>query len=171
MSDIYDEGIESGSVAPARGLSRAERRGQKSQMKELLLLLPRMVRLVLRLARDPRVSRSDKVILGGTVLYVLVPLDFLPDMVPFIGQIDDAYLVAISVLRMLNRADPAVVREHWDGNIDIQRLATSVVNVASNFLPAPIRNALSARVEVREPRRLRVAGGQPQEQPPAAPGK
>src|SRR5688572_6239513 len=169
MNDVHEGVLESSGAE--RRLSRAERRGQKSRMKELLLLLPRMVRLVLRLARDPRVSRADKVILGGTVLYVLVPLDFLPDMVPFIGQIDDAYLVAISVLRILNRADPAVVAEHWDGDIDIKRLATSIVSVASNFLPGPVRSALTARVEVREPRRLRVAGGQPQEEPQAQPSR
>lgn len=163
MSDRYDGTLEPVGAAGGR-LSRAERRGLRTRLKELMLLLPRMLRLVMRLARDPRVSRADKVILGGTILYVIVPLDFLPDMVPFIGQVDDAYLVAISILRMLNRADAKVIAEHWDGDIDIKKLATSIVSVAGYFLPATVKSALLDKVEVREPKRLRVAPP-PQGQP------
>jgi len=143
-------------VEKVQKVSRAERRGLKARMKELLLLVPRMLRLLLRLVRDPRVARADKVILGGTILYAIVPLDFIPDMIPFIGQIDDSYLIAISILRMLNRADAGIVADHWDGEVDVKKLATSVVSVASLLLPPAIRGALTERLEVREPKPLRV---------------
>ena len=110
-----------------RRVSRRERGTLKRRMKELLLLLPNLVKLVARLVRDPRVSRTDKIILGSTILYVITPLDFLPDMIPFLGQVDDTYLVAISLLRILNRADAQVVAEHWRGEIDVKRLVTTIV--------------------------------------------
>jgi uncharacterized membrane protein YkvA (DUF1232 family) len=150
------------SLAPkAKRPSRTERRGLKSRMKDLLLLVPRLLRLLVRLVRDPRVARADKVILGGTILYAIVPLDFIPDMIPFIGQVDDSYLIAISVLRMLNRTDPGVVAEHWDGDIDVKKIATSIANVAALLLPAGVRGALSERLEVREPKPLRVVAEKP----------
>ena len=140
-----------GVVAP----NRKERKRLRGRMKELLLLLPNMVRLLGALIRDSRVSRTDKVILGASLLYVIAPLDFLPDLIPFIGQVDDAYLVALSILRIINRADAKIVTEHWKGSIDIEQLVSSVMNVATYFLPERIRKALTAKVQLETPKRLR----------------
>jgi uncharacterized membrane protein YkvA (DUF1232 family) len=129
-------------------------------MGEFIMLLPRLVKLLGRLLSDPRVSRTDKIILAGTIVYVFVPLDFLPDMIPFIGQVDDSYLVAISILRMLNRADADVVAGHWDGTLDIKRLATTMANVATFFLPSRVKGLLTARVNIKEPSALRLVGGE-----------
>jgi uncharacterized membrane protein YkvA (DUF1232 family) len=135
-------------------------RGQlRKRMKDLLLLLPDLLVLMLRLVRDARVSRADKVILGGAILYVIAPLDFIPDMIPFIGQVDDSYLVAISLMRMLSRADARVVAEHWKNDIDVKRLLDSIIEVAAVFLPKPIRYALTAKIDVNEPRSLRMVRG------------
>jgi uncharacterized membrane protein YkvA (DUF1232 family) len=128
-------------------------------MKDLLLFLPNLLKLLVRLVRDPRVSRADKVILGGTILYVIAPLDFIPDMIPFIGQIDDSYLVAISLIRLLNRTDPSVVLGHWDGEINVKRLLDTIVEVATVFLPKSVRYALTAKIDVNEPRSLRAVRG------------
>jgi uncharacterized membrane protein YkvA (DUF1232 family) len=159
MAEANEKAVATRTGNRAKKITRSERRGLKAKMKELLLVLPRMLKLLVRMIGDPRVSRTDKIILGGTILYVFVPLDFIPDMLPFIGQVDDSYLAAISILRMLNRANADVVSEHWDGDIDIKKLATSVTNVATFFLPATIKNLLTARVEIKEPKALRVVGG------------
>jgi uncharacterized membrane protein YkvA (DUF1232 family) len=142
------ETIERPAPQPSRGALR-------KRMKDILMLLPNLLKLLLRLVRDPRVSRADKVILGGTILYVIAPLDFIPDMIPFIGQVDDTYLVAISLLRLMSRTDASIVMQHWDGEMDVKRLVDSVIEVATVFLPKPIRHALTARIEVNEPRSLR----------------
>jgi uncharacterized membrane protein YkvA (DUF1232 family) len=34
-------------------------------------------------------------IIGGTVLYVLSPIDLLPDVFPILGQVDDAILLTL----------------------------------------------------------------------------
>ena len=133
---------------------RVERREKKQLMVELLLFLPNLVLLLLRLLRDERVSQADKAILAGVILYVIVPVDIIPDFIPFIGQVDDTYLVAISVLRLLNRADRRVVMEHWKGSYDLKALVTNIVSVAEYFLPAKLKNVLRGRIE---PRRVSVA--------------
>jgi uncharacterized membrane protein YkvA (DUF1232 family) len=158
------------SVAADRTPSRKERGKLRKRMKDLLMLLPNLFRLMMSLVRDPRVSRADKVILGGTILYVIAPLDFIPDMIPFIGQVDDRYLVAISLVRMLSSTDARVIADHWTGGIDIKRLLDSILDVASAFLPAPIRYALTAKIEVNEPRSLRMVRGR-KDKTEAAAGK
>lgn len=158
MAEASESAVTTGTDNQPKKIARRERRGLKTKMKELLLMLPRMLKLLGRMISDPRVSRTDKIILAGTIVYVIVPLDFIPDMLPFIGQVDDSYLVAISILRMLNRANADIVSEHWDGDTDVKRLASSVANVATFFLPGPVKNLLTARVEIKEPKALRIVG-------------
>jgi uncharacterized membrane protein YkvA (DUF1232 family) len=131
----------------ARALDTRNRREMKSRMKELLLFIPNLLWLLIGLLRDERISRADKAILAGTILYVISPLDIIPDFIPFIGQVDDAYLIAISLLRLLNRAERDVVLEHWKGSIDIKQLVTSIVMAAEYFLPRKIKNVLRGRIE------------------------
>ena len=52
-------------------------------------------------------------LVGGAIVFAVVPIDFIPDMLAFVGQIDDAYLISLSLLRLLTVSDARVVREHW----------------------------------------------------------
>lgn len=122
-------------------------RKMKRKMRELLLFIPNLLGLLVGLLRDERVSHADKAILAGVIMYVIVPLDIIPDFIPFIGQIDDSYLLAISILRLLNRADSRVVMDHWKGERDIKELVESISKIAEFFLPKPIKNVLRGRIE------------------------
>lgn len=125
----------------------SERRTMKRKMRELLLFIPNLMRLLIGLLRDERVSQADKAILAGIIMYVIVPLDIIPDFIPFIGQVDDVYLLAISILRLLNRADRRVIMDHWKGQRDIKELVDSIARIAEFFLPKPIKNVLRGRIE------------------------
>ena len=120
----------------------------KRRLKNLLLFIPNMVMLCARLLADSRVPTTERALVAGAIIYALVPLDLIPDMLPFVGQIDDAYLIALSLLRLMERTDPNVVREHWKGGGDIVELVGGAATLASKFLPKPIRRVLTARVEV-----------------------
>lgn len=125
----------------------SERKAKRAKMRELLLFVPNLLGLLLGLLRDARVSKSDKAILAGIIMYVIVPLDVIPDFIPFIGQVDDAYLLAISILRLLNRADRRVVLDHWRGGTDIKELVDSISKIAEFFLPSRVKNVLRGKIE------------------------
>lgn len=120
-------------------------------MKNLLLFIPNLLLLSTRLMVDPRVPATERVLVAGAILYALIPLDFIPDMLPFVGQVDDAYLIAISLLRLMTVTDPLVVREHWRGGGDVVELVGSTALIAKKILPARIRRVLTAHVEVKRP--------------------
>jgi uncharacterized membrane protein YkvA (DUF1232 family) len=124
-----------------------ERKMRRAKMRELLLFVPNLLGLLLGLLKDARVSKADKAILAGIIMYVIVPLDVIPDFVPFIGQVDDAYLLAISILRLLNRADRRVVMDHWRGGTDIKELVASISRIAEFFLPPRVKNVLRGKIE------------------------
>jgi uncharacterized membrane protein YkvA (DUF1232 family) len=95
------------------------------RLKNLLLFIPNMLYMAGRLLADPRVPATEKALLGGAILYAIIPFDLIPDMIPFVGQIDDAYLIALTLLRLMERTDPRVVREHWHGGGDVVELIGS----------------------------------------------
>jgi len=128
--------------------TRQEKSALKDRMTNLLMFLPNMVKLLGRLLTDNRVAVADKALFAAAMVYVIVPLDFIPDVFPFIGQIDDLYLVALTLVRLINRTDEKIVREHWSGGGDIAALADSVANLAPMLLPKRVSRVLSAKVEL-----------------------
>jgi uncharacterized membrane protein YkvA (DUF1232 family) len=128
-----------------RHLPVRNRGRMRGLMREALLFLPNLLKLAYRLSRDPRVSATDKVVLAATIVYVISPLDFVADFIPFFGQVDDIYLLAVSLLRLLHRTDAETLREHWDGDGDIQRMLNRIISLATFFLPGKVRGLLVGR--------------------------
>jgi uncharacterized membrane protein YkvA (DUF1232 family) len=135
-------------AAKPKKITRKEKNELKSRMKGFLMFLPNMLKLLGNLLSDSRVPLAEKALFAAAIVYVIVPLDFIPDVFPFIGQIDDAYLVALTLLRLINRSDEKVVRENWSGGGDIIGLANSVANLAPMLLPKRVSRVLSAEVEL-----------------------
>jgi uncharacterized membrane protein YkvA (DUF1232 family) len=130
-------------------VTRKEKIQIKSRLKNLLMFLPNMVKLLGKLLRDQRVPKTEKALFAAAIVYVIVPLDLIPDMFPVIGQVDDLYLVALVLLRLLNRTDESVVRENWSGGGDIVALANSVAGLAPMLLPKRVSRVLSEKIELK----------------------
>ena len=128
--------------------TRREKSQLKGRMSNFMMFLPNMFTLLGRLLRDARVPLTEKALFAAAIVYVIMPLDFIPDVFPFIGQVDDIYLVALTLLRLLNRTDEAVVRENWSGGGDIVSLANSIAGIAPMLLPKRVTRVLSSKVEM-----------------------
>jgi len=133
---------------PKNKVKRREKVVMKDRLRSFLMFLPNMVLLLGRLLRDPRVPITEKALFAAAIVYVISPIDFIPDFFPFIGQVDDLYVVALVLLRLLNRTDESVVREHWSGGGDIVSLADSIASIAPKFLPKRIARVIESRVEL-----------------------
>lgn len=128
-------------------LTRREKGEVKDRMKNMLMFLPNFVKLLGKLLTDSRVPTVDKALFAGAIIYVIIPFDFIPDFLPFIGQVDDSYLVALTLLRLINRSDEHIIREHWTGGGDIVSLANSIAKIAPMLLPKRVARVLSAEIE------------------------
>lgn len=121
----------------------------RRRMKNLLLFFPNLLLLSARLMVDPRVPTTERVLVAGAILYAAIPFDFIPDFIPFVGQVDDAYLIAMTLLRLMTVTDPAVVRQHWRGGGDVVELVGATALVAKKLLPKKIRRVLTSHVEMK----------------------
>lgn len=127
---------------------RKKKRESKGRMKNFLMFLPNMVRLCGSLLVDGRVPVAEKALFAASIVYAISPIDLIPDIFPFIGQIDDIYLISLTLLRLLNYTDESVVRQHWKGGGDIVALASSVAGIAPAFLPQRVTRVLSSKVKM-----------------------
>ena len=78
---------------------------------EVLLVLPNVVKLIVRLLGHPEVPMGRKVMSWAAVAYVVSPIDIIPDFIPTIGKLDDVLVVAYAIDRLLAGVEPEVVAE------------------------------------------------------------
>ena len=88
-------------------------RPRESGLREALRLLPDILRLVRRLASDPTLPRSIRVILALLLIYLAMPFDLIPDFIPVLGYADDAILTCLVLRSVVRKAGPEPVRRHW----------------------------------------------------------
>lgn len=80
-----------------------------------LLSMTGIPRLVFRLTMDGRVSLWTKLILVAGIVYVILPFDILPDIVPALGRIDDLLVIVLSIGMFLMLTPRQIVSEHIRG--------------------------------------------------------
>jgi uncharacterized membrane protein YkvA (DUF1232 family) len=112
---------------------------RQTELKEYLLLAPRLVRLVWRLTRDPRVPARNKATLLLVGAYLASPIDLIPDFLAGVGHVDDLIVVAFALDQILNRVPPEVVREHWDGDEDVLQIIQQILDISTAFVPGWLR--------------------------------
>jgi uncharacterized membrane protein YkvA (DUF1232 family) len=86
----------------------------------------------------------DKALVAGAIAYILLPTDLLPDFIPFLGEVDDVFLLVTALQRLVVNAGRRVLLDHWTG--DPSELADlnlkRVIAAATFFLPLGMRRRL-----------------------------
>lgn len=104
-------------------------------LHELAFFLPNFLLLLKRLVTDPRVPRRSKLILGGTILYLVSPIDIVPDFAPGLGQLDDIVIVILALHSILNRVEDIVIVEHWEGDESVIQAIRHGLTAVTTLLP------------------------------------
>jgi len=100
--------------------------------KDLATVLPACVTTARRLRRDPRVPKRVKAAVAVAAVWVLSPIDLIPEFLPVIGPLDDIVVVALA-LRYAARHVPAqALVDAWPGERRIlSRLAPSTASIGA----------------------------------------
>jgi uncharacterized membrane protein YkvA (DUF1232 family) len=126
---------------------RAERPGlSRETLKGILRDIPSFIKLFGRLATDGRVSKVDKAIVAAVLVYLVSPVDLIPDwVVPVVGQVEDVYLLALALSRLVNNAGVEVLMDHWDGDLSSLEAALGALDRVGSILPGPVQAILGKR--------------------------
>lgn len=124
------------------------RTGAKRTVLYYVSQFPAYLRLLGGLLTDRRVSTIDKLLVAGAMAYIIMPIDLIPDFIPFFGEVDDLFVLILALQRLISNAGRSVLLSHWTGSAeDLADLnLKAAISAAAFFLPRRIR------------RRLRVIG-------------
>jgi uncharacterized membrane protein YkvA (DUF1232 family) len=122
----------------------APRTGAKRTVMYYIKQLPAYLRLLGGLLTDRRVSGMDKLLVAGAIAYIVMPIDLIPDFIPFLGEVDDVFLLVIALQRLVANAGRPVLLAHWTGAMeDLADLnLKEALAAAAFFLPRNIRRKL-----------------------------
>ena len=81
--------------------------------KDLATVLPACATTARRLRKDPRVPRRAKVAVAFAGVWVLSPIDLIPEFLPVIGPLDDVVVVALALRYAARRVPREVILEAW----------------------------------------------------------
>lgn len=93
-------------------------RPDEIRLREVLRLLPDLLRLLRRLAADPSLPRGVRVRIWLLLGYLALPIDLVPDFIPVIGYADDAVIVMLTLRSVARAAGLEGLRAHWPGTDD-----------------------------------------------------
>ena len=89
--------------------------------KDLATILPACATTARRLRKDPRVPRRAKFAVAIAGLWVLSPIDLIPEFLPVIGPLDDIVVVALALRYAARRTPPDALIDAWPADIRILR--------------------------------------------------
>ncbi len=90
-------------------------------------------RLVYYLLRDPEVPFYLKLLPFAAVLYLLLPIDLLPDFAPILGQLDDLTALLVSSKVFIEMAPPHIVARYMeqirrhDNGVDVEDVDEKII--------------------------------------------
>jgi uncharacterized membrane protein YkvA (DUF1232 family) len=130
--------------APEIEIDAAPRAGAKRTVSSIIRQIPNYLRLLGGLLMDRRVAPVDKLLVGAAIAYILMPLDLMPDFIPFLGEVDDVFLLVTALQRLIGNAGRKVVMQYWQGAISDLDPANlrRVLTAAAFFLPRRMRRRL-----------------------------
>jgi uncharacterized membrane protein YkvA (DUF1232 family) len=105
---------------------------------QILRKLWRDGRLTWRLFRDSRTPLRSKLILIGTVLLVISPINWIPNLIPVIGQLEDVALLSLG-MELFLRSVPAWLRAEHEARLSARQLADHHPGVPSGQSANPQR--------------------------------
>jgi uncharacterized membrane protein YkvA (DUF1232 family) len=108
-------------------LVSARRHPEALGLRDVLRLLPDLLRLLRGLATDRTLPGGVRLRLVLLLGYLASPVDLVPDFVPVLGYADDVVVVALVLRSVVRRAGADALGRHWTGSPDglaaVRRLA------------------------------------------------
>ncbi len=130
---------------------RLERKSGKwtDHFLQYLLVLPDLVHLLIRLFADRGVPALVKSYILAVFVYLISPIDLIPDFIPVLGFVDDLLVAVVVLNKIINSANDELlgkISSYWAGEDDVfvkVKEITALLNALSAQLPKALYNFLS----------------------------
>ncbi|WP_323959715.1 DUF1232 domain-containing protein [Arthrobacter sp. JZ12] len=96
----------------------ARRHPETASMRSAMRLLPDLLRLCRSLATSREVPGGVRLLIAGLLVYLILPIDLVPDFIPVLGYADDVIIVALALRTVIRRTGPELLARLWTGDDD-----------------------------------------------------
>jgi uncharacterized membrane protein YkvA (DUF1232 family) len=96
-------------------------------VRELLGLVPAVLRLLRSLIGDGATPLDVRLVLIGLLVWILSPIDLIPEFIPVLGPLDDVVVAVIAMRYVRRRIGVENMRRRWTGTDDGFRLLIRVI--------------------------------------------
>jgi uncharacterized membrane protein YkvA (DUF1232 family) len=83
---------------------------------DLVRLVPDLLRLTRDLLLDPTAPRGVRLALGILLVWLVNPIDLIPEFVPVLGPLDDVIVAVVVVRYVRRRLGAEEMRARWRGS-------------------------------------------------------
>jgi uncharacterized membrane protein YkvA (DUF1232 family) len=108
-------------------------------MRELLRALPGLARMLGRIALDPELPRAAKIALAAAAVYLVSPIDLVPDFIPVAGIVDDVLVAAIVIDGLLAFVDRRVILKYWPASEAALERVARAARVLTIWIPKRLK--------------------------------
>jgi uncharacterized membrane protein YkvA (DUF1232 family) len=108
-------------------------------VRALLRAIPAIVGTIRGLAVDPVLPKGAKIALAAAVLYLVSPVDLIPDFIPVLGYLDDLLVAAIIVDGILNFVDRGLVLKYWPASPELLERVARSARVLAAWVPRRLK--------------------------------
>src|SRR3990172_11010763 len=97
------------------------------------------IEFVRDVAEDERIPMQNRVVLGGLLLYLLTPIDLIPDFIHILGWLDDVLVTLLVLDYVFNSGDTKYILEHYPGSSESFERVKSYVERLAWLVPGRIK--------------------------------
>ena len=105
-------------------------------LKDLAGFLPACVTTIRILRKDPRVPRRARIAIGFAGLWVISPIDLIPEFLPIIGPLDDIVVVALAFRYAARQVPQEVLFDAWPADPNLLKRLIGVRRPTNTTDPA-----------------------------------
>ena len=99
-------------------------------VRELIAVVPDVLRLLRSLVRDGTVPVDVRLVLVGLICWIVSPIDLIPEFIPVLGPLDDVVVAVVAMRYVRRRVGIEDLRDRWQGTPDGFALLTRVIGAA-----------------------------------------
>jgi len=113
-----------------------------------MITFPDIVHLLIKLLFDKEVPPENKGALFASAVYLISPIDIIPDAVPAYGYVDDLIIIVIALNKFMDSSDPSVkaaIDRHWAGDQDAYETVDHIMKIIEStveFLPQKLSDVI-----------------------------
>jgi len=84
--------------------------------RELVAVVPDALRLIRDLITDRGVALDVRAVLVGLLIWILSPIDLIPEFVPVLGPLDDVIVAIVAMRYVRRRLGVEEISRRWPGS-------------------------------------------------------